>query len=97
MRRRFKAVVDVLNSMVRFGISFARSAEITTQWDKILAFGPCYPVTAGDLDVVLGLGVGEFHRVVADLHRRLIDFILLLFIVVMMLFVGGGIGFEMIL
>ena len=75
MRRRFQAVMDVLNSMVRFGFSFARSVEPTTQWDKILAFGPCYPVTAGDLDVVLGLGVGEFHRVVADLHRRLSDFL----------------------
>ena len=29
MRRRFKAVMDVLNSMVRFGISFARSVELT--------------------------------------------------------------------
>ena len=75
VRRRLKAVMDVLNSMIRFGISFARSVELTTQWDKILAVGPCYPVTAGDLDVVLGLGVGEFHHVVAGLHRRLSDFL----------------------
>ena len=75
MRRRLKAVMGVLNSMIRFGISFARSVEPTTQWDKILSVGSCYLVTAGDLDVVLGLGVGEFHHVVAGLHRRLSDFI----------------------
>ena len=74
MRRRLKAVMDVLNSMVRFGISFARFVELTSQWDKILAVVPLYPVTLGDLDVGSGLGVGEFHRVVADLHRRLSDF-----------------------
>ena len=31
LRRRLKAVMDVLNSMIRFGISFARSVELTTQ------------------------------------------------------------------
>ena len=45
MRRRLKAVMDVLNAKTRFGISFARSVELTTQWDKILAVRPCYPVT----------------------------------------------------
>ena len=67
--------LSVLSSMIRFGISFARSVELTTQWDKVLAVGPCYPVTAGDLDVVWGLGIDEFHHVVAGLHRRLSDFI----------------------
>ena len=37
--------------------------------------GPLYPVTLGDLDVVRGEGVGEFHRIVSDVHRRLSDFI----------------------
>ena len=27
----------------------ARSVELTAQWDKILAAGPCYPVTHDDL------------------------------------------------
>ena len=34
-----------------------------------------YPVTLGDLDVVRGVGVGEFHRIVSDVHRRLSDFV----------------------
>ena len=34
-----------------------------------------YPVTLDDLSVVRGLGIGDFHRVVSDVHHRLSDFI----------------------
>ena len=61
MRRRFKAVMDVLSAMIRYGISIARSVELTAQWDRILAIGP--------------LHLGEFHRIFSDVHRRLSDFI----------------------
>ena len=73
MRRRFKAVMDVLDAMIRYGISLARSVELT-QWDRILAVGPLYPVTVDDLSAVQGLGVGDFHRVVSGVHHRLSDF-----------------------
>ena len=62
-RRRFKAVWGVLDAMIRYGVSLARSVELT------------YPVTWDDLSVVRGLGLGDFHRVVDDLHHRLSDFI----------------------
>ena len=75
MRRRFKAVMDVLDAMIRYGISLSRSVELTAQWDRILATGPLYPVTPGDLNVVWSVGVGEFYRAVSDAHRRLRDFI----------------------
>ena len=75
MRRRFKAVMDVLDAMIRYGISLARSVELTAQWDRILAIGPLYPVTLGDLDAGRGVGVGEFSRAVSGVHRRLCDFI----------------------
>ena len=75
MRRRFKAVLCVLDAMIRWSVSLARSVELTSQWDKILAVGPFYPVTHGDLVAVQGLGIGEFHRVVTGLHHRLHDFI----------------------
>ena len=75
MRRRFKAVIDVLGAMIRYGISLARSVALTAQWDRILAIGPLHPVTLGDLDVVRGVGVGEFHQVVSDVHQRLSDFV----------------------
>ena len=75
MRRGFKAVMNVLDAMIRSGISLARSVELTAQWDRILAVGPFFLVTLGDLDAVRGVGVGEFHRIASDVHRRLCDFV----------------------
>ena len=46
IRRRLKAVMDVLDAMIRSGISLSRSVELTAQWCRILALGPfasCYP------------------------------------------------------
>ena len=70
MRRRFKAVVDVLGATIRSGISLSRSVELAVQWDRILALGPLYPVTLDHLsmDRVWAL-------VHSDVHRRLCDFI----------------------
>ena len=75
MRRRIRAVMDVLGAMIRDGVSLARSVELTCQWGWILAIGPLHPVTFGDFNSVQGVGIGEFHRIVSDLHRRLSDFI----------------------
>ena len=74
MRRRFKAAMGVLDAVIRYGISLAPSVELTAQWDRILAVGPLYPVTLDDLCAVQGLGIGDFHRVVSDIHHRLGDF-----------------------
>ena len=75
MRRRFKAVMDLLDAMVRYGVSLSRSVELTAQWDQILALGPMYPVTEDDLSVGRDLGIGAFFDVAAGVHRRLCDFI----------------------
>ena len=75
MRRRFKAVMDVLDAMILHGPSLSRSIELTAQWDGVLTVGPLYPVTLGDLHAVEGLGIGDFYCVVADVHHRLSDFI----------------------
>ena len=75
MRRRFKAVMVVLGAMIQYGVSLSRSVELIAQWDRILAVGPLYPVTIDDFSAVRGLGIGDFHRVVSDVHHRLSDFI----------------------
>ena len=75
MRRRFKAVMDVLDAMIRYGVSLSRSVELTAQWDRILAARPLYPVTFDDLSVVRCMGIGAFHHAVSDVHRRLSDFL----------------------
>ena len=75
MRRRFKAVVDVLGAMIRSGISLSRSVEPTVQWDRTLALGPLYPVTLDDLSMDRGMGIGAFYHAASDVNRRLSDFI----------------------
>ena len=75
MRRRFKAVMNVLDSMIFYGVTLARSVELTAQWDKILSIGPLYRVVLDDLHAVEGFGIEDFRRVVGDLHRRLSYFI----------------------
>ena len=75
MRRRFKAVMDLLDAMVRYGVSLSRSVELTAQWDQIIALGPMYPVTLDDLSIGRHLGIGAFFDVASDVHRRLSDFI----------------------
>ena len=37
LRRRFKAVVDLLSAMIRGGVCLARSVELAVQWDGTLA------------------------------------------------------------
>ena len=54
--------MDVLDAMIRYGVSLARSVELTAQWDKILALGPMYPVTLDDLSLDRALDVGAFLR-----------------------------------
>ena len=71
MRRRFKAVMDVLGAMIRSRISLSRSIELTAEW----ALGPLYPVTFDDLYFDQGLGIDAFYRAASDVHRRLCDFI----------------------
>ena len=75
MRRRFKVVMDVLDSMIRHGVTLARSVELTAERDKILSMWLLYPVTMDDIHVVEGSGLGDFHRVVGGVRHRLSDFI----------------------
>ena len=75
MRRRFKAVMDLLDAMILHGVSLSRSVELTAHWVRILALGPMYPVTLDDLSFDRVLGIGAFFHAAAGVHRRLCDFI----------------------
>ena len=57
------------------GVTLSRSVELTAQWGRILSIGPLHPTVLGDLRAVDCFGLGDFRRVVGDLHRRLSDFI----------------------
>ena len=67
MRRRCKAVIDVLGAMIRYGVSLSRSVELTAQWDQILALG--------HLSFDRNLGIGALFDAASVVHCRLCDFI----------------------
>ena len=70
MRRRLKAVMDVFDDMVRYGIGRTYCSV-----GQDLGFWSLYPVTHDDLDVVRGLGIGGFYQVASGVHYRLSNFI----------------------
>ena len=45
LRRRLKAVMELVDAIIRYGVSLSRSIELSAQWDKILSIGlfvSCY-------------------------------------------------------
>ena len=75
LRRRFKAVGDVLHAKIRDGIALVRSLELTAQWDGIIRIGPVHLLTVQDFDLAGRGGLGEWCQVVEGFHLRLSDFI----------------------
>ena len=99
LRRRFKAVMDVLDAMIRDWFSLARTVELVAQWDEILRIRAVSPVTVEDFQLAGSGGLGECRRVVGGgeeggifLVGFMISFTGSLFIVEVRLFVGGGTG-----
>ena len=94
VRRRFKAVMDVLDAMIRPGASLSLSVELTAQWDEILAVGPLFPVALDDFHAVDGSGLGDIFIVllVVFIAGSVTSFMGLSFIVGMKPFGGGVIG-----
>ena len=85
-------------TMIRNGISLSQSVELTSQWDRILAIGPVYPVLllilmfVGVLVLVSFIVLFPMFIVVS-----VISFMQLLSVVGMRLLGGGRNGFGRIL
>ena len=47
--------MDALGAMIRYGVSLARSVELTNQWERILAVRPLYLVTLDDFECSSGI------------------------------------------
>ena len=87
--------MDVLDAMIRYGVSLSRSVELTVQWDKILAFGPMYPVFFLMIFLLIEVWAPaqSFLLSLVFIAVLVISSIGLWFIVVMRRFGSGGIGF----
>ena len=75
LRRRFKAVVDVLRAVIRDGVTLARSLDFTVQWDGILRIGPVFPTTLQDLDMARNGGLGVL--VASSLRASIVGYLIL--------------------
>ena len=76
MRRRFEAVMDLLDAMIRHGVSLSRSVELIAQWDRVLALGAGYVLLLWMTFLLVVIwGIGAFFLAASDFHRRLSDFI----------------------
>ena len=71
LRRRLRAVLDVIAAIGRSGFTVSRGLELTRQWGSIVAGEPQGTVTAEALARVAGLGLAEMEVSVADLHHGL--------------------------
>ena len=72
LRRRIKAVMDVLDAMIRDGMSLARSVELTAQWDEILRVGPVNPISWEDFELARSGGLGECRRVLWEVQMFIV-------------------------
>ena len=75
LRRRFRAVLDALVALRRWGFSVSRGLELTRQWGAILASGPVGNVTAEALDRASGVAIADMEVLVAALHLDLDRFL----------------------
>ena len=75
LRRRFKAVLDVLDGVTGSAVSLSRSIELTVHWRCILRIGPICTVAQCGFQPLVGRGLGEFLWAVERLDCRVSDFI----------------------
>ena len=75
LRRKLKAVLDLLDAIVRCGASLTRDVELSHLWDCIVGLGPLGSVSIEDYDAARTCGVGESRRLVAGMYHRVSAFI----------------------
>ena len=74
LKRRLRAVLDVVGAIGRIGYSLARGLELTSQWGRVLRCGPLGTVTEERLRTVSGLNLPGFGVEVGLTHDGLHKF-----------------------
>ena len=75
LRRKLKAVLDLLDAVIRCGASLTRAVELSHLWDCIVRLGPLGSVSVEEYVAARTCGVGESRRLVAGLYDRVSTFI----------------------
>ena len=75
LRRKLKAVLNLLDAIVRCGASLARDVELSHLWDCIVRLGPLGSVSVEEYVAARTCGFGESRRLVAGLYDRVSIFV----------------------
>ena len=75
LRWKLKAILDLLDAIIRCGASFTRAVEFLHLWDCVMRLGPLGSVRVEEYTAARTCGVGESRRLVAELYSRVSAFI----------------------
>ena len=75
LRRKLRAVLNLLDAIVRCGASLVRDVELSHLWDCIVRLGPLGSVSVEEYVAARTCGVGESRRLVAGLYDRVSIFV----------------------
>ena len=75
LRRKLKAVLNLLDAIVRCGASLTRDVELSHLCDCIVRSGPLGSVSVEEYVAARTCGVGESRRLVAGLYDRVSIFV----------------------
>ena len=70
MRRKLKAILDLLDAIIRCGVSLTRDVELSHLWDCVVRLGSLGSVSVEEFVAARSCGVGESRRLVAGLYDR---------------------------
>ena len=75
LRRNLKAILDLLDSIIRWGASLIRDVQLMHLWDSVVRLGSLGSVHLDEYAAARICGVVESRRLVAELYGRVCAFV----------------------
>ena len=75
LRRNLKAILDLLDSIIRWGASLVRDVQLMHLWDYVVRLGSLGSVHLDEYAAARICGVVESRRLVAELYGRVCAFV----------------------
>ena len=75
LRRNLKAILDLLDSVIRYGASLARDVQLVHLWDSVVRLGSLGSVRVEEYSAARDCGIVESRDLVAELYGRVSAFV----------------------
>ena len=75
LRRNLRAILDLLDSIIKWGASLARDVQLLHLWDSVVRLGSLGSVHVQGYEAARVCGVCESRRIVAEWHGRVSTFV----------------------